>query len=63
MDRAALKRLIRELEGIRGTGTQLISLYIPPGYPRGDLAQMLTDEYSKAGNIRTKARGRTYRLH
>ncbi len=49
-----LKRLIRELEKIRGTGTQLISLYIPPGYPRGELASMLTDEYSKAGNIKSK---------
>ena len=49
-----LKRLIRELEKIRGTGTQLISLYIPPGYPRGELSSMLTDEYSKAGNIKSK---------
>ncbi len=49
-----LRRLIRELESIRGTGTQLISLYIPPGYPRGDLASMLTDEYSKASNIKDK---------
>ena len=49
-----LKRLVRELEKIRGTGTQLISLYIPPGYPRGDLASMLTDEYSKASNIKSK---------
>ena len=49
-----LKRLIRELEKIRGTGTQLISLYIPPNYPRGELSSMLTDEYSKAGNIKSK---------
>ncbi len=49
-----LRRLVRELEKIRGTGTQLISLYIPPGYPRGDLSSMLTDEYSKANNIKSK---------
>jgi len=54
MDEAALKRLIRELENIRGTGTQLISLYIPPKYPRGDIMSMLTDEHSKAGNIKDK---------
>ncbi|NPA86942.1 MAG: peptide chain release factor 1, partial [Candidatus Diapherotrites archaeon] len=49
-----LKRLVRELEKIRGTGTQLISLYIPPNYPRSELSSMLTDEYSKAGNIKSK---------
>ncbi len=49
-----LKRLIRELESLRGSGTQLISLYIPPNYPRGELSSMLTDEYSKAGNIKSK---------
>ncbi len=54
MDDAFLKRLVRELEGIRGTGTQLISLYIPPKYPRGDIMSMLTDEHSKAGNIKDK---------
>ncbi|NPA76665.1 MAG: peptide chain release factor 1 [Candidatus Diapherotrites archaeon] len=54
MEDAALKRLIRELENIRGTGTQLISLYIPPKYPRGDIMSMLTDEHSKAGNIKDK---------
>ncbi len=54
MEDVALKRLVRELEKIRGTGTQLISLYIPPGYPRGELSSMLTDEYGKAGNIKDK---------
>jgi len=54
MDEAFLRRLIRELEGIRGTGTQLISLYIPPKYPRGDIMSMLTDEHGKAGNIKDK---------
>ncbi len=54
MEDAALKRLIRELESIRGIGTQLISLYIPPKYPRGDIMSMLTDEHSKAGNIKDK---------
>jgi len=55
MDEAHLKRIIRELENVRGTGTQLISLYIPPKYPRGDIMSMLTDEHSKAGNIKDKA--------
>ena len=55
MEDVALKRLVRELEKIRGTGTQLISLYIPPGYPRGELSSMLTDEYGKAGNIKDKS--------
>ncbi len=54
MEEAHLKRLIRELESIRGTGTQLISLYIPPKYPRGEISSMLTDEHSKAGNIKDK---------
>ncbi len=54
MEDIKLKRLLRELESIRGTGTQLISLYIPPGYPRGELASLLTDEYGKAGNIKDK---------
>ncbi len=49
-----LKRIVSELERIEGTGTQLISLYIPPGYPAQEIASLLTDEYSKAGNIKSK---------
>ncbi len=49
-----LLKLIRELEQIKGTGTQLISLYIPGKYPASELTSWLTTEHSQAANIKSK---------
>lgn len=50
-----LARLIGKLRGLRGTGTELISLYIPSGYPLAEISAKLRNEYSQAANIKSKA--------
>ena len=52
--RREIKKYIAELSKIRGFGTELISLYIPPNYPIGDVSAKLRTEYSQASNIKSK---------
>jgi peptide chain release factor subunit 1 len=54
MEKLELIKTIKELENIKGTGTQLISLYIPGKFPASELNKWLTEEYSEAGNIKSK---------
>ncbi|MEM2974034.1 MAG: peptide chain release factor aRF-1 [Candidatus Micrarchaeia archaeon] len=49
-----LKRLIAELKDFRGSGTELISVYIPSGYPISEVSNKLRGEYGQAGNIKSK---------
>ncbi|MEM2174736.1 MAG: hypothetical protein QXI58_03840 [Candidatus Micrarchaeia archaeon] len=49
-----LDRLLSILKKIKGSGTELISLYISDGYPLHEVTAKLTDEYSQAGNIKSK---------
>lgn len=53
-ERYEFKRLIKELKGKVGRGTELISLYIPPGRNVYDVVKYLRDEYDQAGNIKDK---------
>lgn len=48
------KKLIRELESKEGRGTELISIYIPPGKPISEVIGYLRQEYSTAANIKSK---------
>ena len=48
------KKLIKELEEKEGRGTELISIYIPPGKPISDVIGYLRQEYSTAANIKSK---------
>ena len=48
------KKILRFLKGIRGQGTELISIYIPPDYNIAELANKLRAEYSQASNIKSK---------
>ena len=48
------KKILRFLKGIRGQGTELISIYIPPNYNVAELANKLRAEYSQASNIKSK---------
>jgi len=52
--RREVRRYIAELSRIRGSGTELISVYIPPKYPLGDISSKLRAEYSQASNIKSK---------
>lgn len=50
-----MKKLVKRLKKIRGSGTELISLYIPAKYPISEVSNKLRDEYGQAGNIKSKA--------
>jgi peptide subunit release factor 1 (eRF1) len=49
-----LKKLIRELEKIKGRHTELVSVYIPAGYNLYETINQLTQEKSTAENIKSK---------
>jgi len=48
-----LKKLLEMLKSKEGRGTQLISLYIPPGRRISDVMSMLRQEYGTAANIKS----------
>jgi len=48
------RRKLEELSKIRGRATELISLYIPPGRAISDVSNYLRNEYSQAGNIKSR---------
>ncbi|MFH1247381.1 MAG: peptide chain release factor 1, partial [Candidatus Micrarchaeota archaeon] len=49
------KKRLAELRDYSGHGTELISVYITPGYPISDIAAKLRDEYGQAANIKSKS--------
>lgn len=53
IDKYRLKKLIAELKKKEGRGTQLISLYIPPGRRISEIIAYLREEYSTASNIKS----------
>ncbi len=53
--RYEFRRALEELSKLRGRGTELISLYIPPDKQISDVVQYLRDEYSTSSNIKSKS--------
>ena len=49
------KRQLKKLAEYRGSGTELISVYIPAGSPLHDTAGKLRQELSQASNIKSKS--------
>ncbi|MDW8041350.1 MAG: peptide chain release factor aRF-1 [Nitrososphaerota archaeon] len=49
------KRFIEELEKKEGRGTELVSLYIPPGKRVDEVIGYLRQEYATAANIKSKS--------
>ncbi len=49
-----MTKLINKLRNIRGSGTELISIYIPAGYPITETINKLRTEHGQAGNIKSK---------
>lgn len=49
-----LKKIINKLSKYRGRNTELVSLYIPSGYPLPKVTQQLRDEAGTASNIKSK---------
>jgi len=50
-----LRKQLKFLKEIRGSGTELISIYIPPKYPIAEVMGKLREEFGQAGNIKSKA--------
>ena len=48
------KKAMQELTSVRGRGTELISVYIPPSKQISDVMAYLRDEYSQSSNIKSK---------
>lgn len=49
------KKQLRKLEAYRGSGTELISVYIAAGSPIHDMGNKLREEMSQASNIKSKS--------
>ena len=45
-----IKKELKRLSSVRGQGTELISLYIPPDSQISDAVGKLKEEYGQAGN-------------
>jgi len=48
-----LKKILNNLANKEGRGTELISLYVPPGRQISEVMNMLRDEYGTASNIKS----------
>jgi len=48
------KKVIEELQDYRGSGTQLVTIYVPPDKQLSDVAAHVTQEHSEASNIKSK---------
>lgn len=53
VEKYRLKQLVAELSKKRGRGTELISLYIPPGKPIHEVINALREEWGTASNIKS----------
>ncbi|MGI0100518.1 MAG: peptide chain release factor aRF-1 [Candidatus Micrarchaeaceae archaeon] len=50
-----VKRELKRLSSIRGSGTELISIYVPPDFSLSEEIGKLNEEHGQAGNIKSKA--------
>ncbi len=48
------QKVIEELQDYRGSGTQLVTIYIPPDKRISDVVAHVTQEHSEASNIKSK---------
>jgi peptide chain release factor subunit 1 len=54
-ERYLFKRKLEEIEAAEGRGTELVSLYIPPGRQVSDVTNYLRNELSQSSNIKSKS--------
>ncbi len=48
------RRLLEDISTCEGRGTELITLYVPPGRAIADVMNYLRNEYAQAGNIKSR---------
>jgi len=53
LERFRLKKALQTLSKKEGRGTELVSLYVPPGRQIGEVMAMLRQEYGTASNIKS----------
>lgn len=53
LERFRLKKALQKLSKKEGRGTELVSLYVPPGRQIGEVMAMLRQEYGTASNIKS----------
>jgi peptide chain release factor subunit 1 len=51
----AIRRELKRLKNIKGSGTELISIYVPPNGQISDMTSKLREEYGQAANIKSKS--------
>nr|WP_257789213.1 peptide chain release factor aRF-1 [Methanopyrus sp. SNP6] len=54
VERYRFRKMIEKLENLRGQGTELITIYIPPEKRLSDVIAQMREEYSQASNIKSK---------
>jgi len=52
--RYEFKKTLEELRGIKGRGTELVTLYVPTGKNIGEVTGYLRNEYAQAQNIKSR---------
>jgi peptide chain release factor subunit 1 len=52
--RYEFQKVIEELKDYRGSGTQLVTIYVPPDKQLSDVVAHVTQEHSEASNIKSK---------
>jgi len=50
-----LKKLVKELDSIKGRHTELVTVYVPAGYSVNDIINQLRNEQGTAENIKSKS--------
>lgn len=50
----SLLKEVKRLKSVKGSGTQLVSVYIPAGYQLNEVISRLRNEYSTSSNIKSK---------
>ena len=50
-----LRKALKKLSGFHGSGTELISVYIPAGAQVHEMSNKLREELSQASNIKSKS--------
>ncbi len=54
-ERYLFRRKLEEIEGAEGRGTELVSLFVPPGRQISDVTSLLKSELSQSSNIKSKS--------
>jgi len=54
-EKIKLKKLVKELEKIKGMHTELVTVYIPSGYNLNEMVTTLRNEQNTAANIKSKS--------